>query len=704
MGIINKINEKSGIIVGAIAIALILFILGNDIFSNNPVLNVFGNKVAKMNGNSINTREVDEIMKTKEYEYRISYQKEPGENERYMLDEQVWNELLNRYVFQPEYEKIGLTITDEELTELTQGSMIHNIVQQAFGSQDFSKEKVKTFLKQLDEAEDSEQKEMYLNRWAMVLREVKLARLKEKYINLLKKSEYVTNEEAKRYYKEQNDKAELRFLYVPYTSINDTLIKNITDDEMEAYLSKNKEKHKVQDLRFVDLVVLKYTPSADDSLNTMTSLANLKEAFRKAEVDSVFIKENSDNPSNPRWYSIHELPDPVKEKSSLLKKDSIIGPVLYGTRYALFKVIDVKQDPKDTVYALRASHILFRTDVDKEQARKNALKVLDSIKRGADFADMARKHGTDGTKERGGDLGWFTNTGQMVKPFEKACFDFRGKGLLPNLVETQFGYHIIKITEEKTNKKFNIAVVEKDILISENTKDLLYNKISGVYAQSKDTSAFKKAIEKEKLEFYPNNPVEKNARSISVVPEAREIVKWAYNEAEINDVSQIYNIEDKYVIAILKGIREEGYARLNDVRSDIKARVMNEKKGDMILEKLNKLSGPLDKMATDYGQDAIYSVASDITFSSGSISSIGYDPGAVGVLFSLKENKRSKAFKGENGVVILELVKITPAPEVADYNQYKTQKEMSRSGSTDYYAMEALKKLADIKDWRYKYY
>jgi peptidyl-prolyl cis-trans isomerase D len=696
MALINKINEKSGIIVGVVAVALILFMLGGDLLSSNSIFNFGKDRVGKINGESISLSQYQIVLGNQEREYQIQTDRTVGENERVSLEFQAWNELITRFAYKPEFQKLGLVVTEEELADMVQGKFIHSYIKGAFGGDEsFDKQVVQNFLSQYDQMDP-----VIKAKWDVIENNLPEIRIKEKYINLLKKTEYVTKAEAKRVYAEQNNKAEVKYVYVPYSSLSDSAVE-ANDKQLEAYIKKNKDKYKVEAGRSLEYAVFNLVPTEEDSLLIKKDAEEIAHAFRQTQNDTMFIGNNSDAPALPEYMTIGELPDELSRQRNI-SVDSVYGPYLSNGKYAVFKVLETKND---SVATLRASHILFRIDEDKNEARKQANEVLAQLKKGASFAEMARLHGTDGTSSRGGDLGWFSNNGQMVKPFEDACFRFNGKGLLPNLVETQFGYHIIEITEPKTSKKFLIAKVEKDIVPMDATRDVIYNKAATFASKIKDTASFHEELKKEPaLQRYTYPNAAKNDRALTGISNAREVIRWAYNEASVGDVSPVFSLDNQYVVVLLTAKRDEGTAAVNDVKHDVSIKVKNELKGDQIIEKLSKLSGDFDKIAADYGTGAQSGTASNVLLSSSSISVMGYDPVASGKVFGLKPGQKTEAFKGESGVVILELVNIQAAPEVADYNQFKSQKETQRAASADYFVDEAIKKLADVKDERYKFY
>jgi len=112
-------------------------------------------------------------------------------------------------------------------------------------------------------------------------------------------------------------------------------------------------------------------------------------------------------------------------------------------------------DNFSTPERVQASHILIKSDptdgpAEKEQKRQKLANLQEEIKNGSDFAQMAREHSDCPSKSRGGDLGLFAK-GRMVKPFEDVAFQLK-VGEMSGIVETQFGYHLIKVTERQESQ------------------------------------------------------------------------------------------------------------------------------------------------------------------------------------------------------------------------------------------------------------
>jgi len=127
---------------------------------------------------------------------------------------------------------------------------------------------------------------------------------------------------------------------------------------------------------------------------------------------------------------------------------------------------DKNSDKFTSPETLKASHILIGVEVTASEQEKTAAKEkIDKLRKqladGADFAELAKANSTCFSKEKGGDLGYF-GRGQMVEPFEKAAWALK-TGEMSGVVETKFGYHIIKLTDRKVGEKVDFKEVKPKI-------------------------------------------------------------------------------------------------------------------------------------------------------------------------------------------------------------------------------------------------
>lgn len=698
MAIFNEINKRSGVVVVTVIAALAMFLLTDLFFGQNSILRSSDNKVGEIAGEKIGAEEYQRQLSIAERNYTMQYNRSVSENERSMMHDNAWNQLLFEYGYREQFDEIGLIVTDEEWADLTKGDFIHPMVRQLFGSPEtFSKEMVNNFLANLAQYPQQDQ---FL--WYYVDTQIPEIRLREKYTNLLKKTEYVTTAEAKRDYLATNQKASVNYVNVPFSVISDSTVK-VTDSELKKYLDQHKNAYKREEARSLDYVVFTVHPSKEDSLALSRDLESIAAEFKNADDDSTFVLFNSDEPAQVKFTRMGELAEGLQNEGSL-EIGNVYGPYLTNGNFKLYKVVGNKED---TLYSARASHILFRFNGEEEKAdaRKKAQEVLNAIRSGASFEEMAAEHGTDATSVRGGDLGWFSE-GAMVGPFNDAIFGSSRSGLLPNLVETQFGFHIVKITEPRTRKMYKVAEVSRIVDYSEETKDRMYQEALEFAHDIKDSADFYAKI-KEYGNLTVNTatnlrPIERNLNSIR---NAREIIRWAFNDAEPGDVSEVKSVDNQFIIAVVTDAREAGTASLEEVRKEITDKILLEKKGEEIKNKLSGINGgSLQEIATNYGGGATYGSASDITLAGNYISGVGYDPILVGRVFGLKVSEKSQPVIGQSSVSIVELTNMGEVQEIADYAANKNRIVQQRSSRADFLISEVIKKASDIKDKRYKFF
>ena len=707
MALINTIREKSGVAVGLVAVGMLLFIVGGDLVGGkNRLFNRNGQVVGEVAGQKVELADYNNSLEQAKQAFAAQQQRQPDDQALGYLRDQAWNQTIYRMAFKPEWEKLGLTVGDDELVDMVQGDNISPGIKQAFTdktSGQFDKTRLIEYLRNLSKLPAENQAA-----WHNFEANLPAERLANKYNALLKNSVYVTTAEAKRFDTAQKAKATVKYLFVPYGSISDSAVK-VTNVQLQAYLDKNQGKYKVEDGRSVEYISIPVIASKEDSAAVKTSIAELATQFASAPVDSLFVSANSEQPYTRAFRSPADLPEQLR-KQLPLAQGKIYGPYAENGTYSLYKVTGTGLGKQA---AARASHILIKADgttpAAKAAAKAKAQDILNKIKAGADFAALARQFGTDGTKDQGGDLGWF-GQGRMVPEFEKAIFGATSTGLLPNVVETSFGYHVIKITALPTKQTYQVAEVKKTIAPSDATREAAYAKAQQLKGEATDLASFRKLTTTDKtLVKQEAKNLDRSARSVNNLQNARELVRWAFgfnvsgSETKVGDISEVYEMGDQYVIAALTDERAKGTATIANLKQELSALVRNEEKAKQIMAKLPK-AGTLEEMAAKYGPTAQLGTADGLVLGQGSIPNIGFEPVAVGKAFALKPGQKSTAIRGEQGVLVVEPVSTTPVAVVADLKAVRLQLTQQRAQQQDGKIYEAIKAHANVKDNRTKFF
>ncbi|MCU0393508.1 MAG: SurA N-terminal domain-containing protein [Thermoflexibacter sp.] len=695
MAIISKIRERAGIAVGAIAIGLILFIVGGDLFSSNSWImqSLDQPKVGTIDGNDITFQEYNDELNDLKNKYSLRVNRSLNESELEYIRPEAFNNLVYKLVIQKEFEKIGINITPEELQDMIQGNNLNPSWAQSFTNPqtgEVDKNMIINFLKNISQAAPEQQAQFYSFEQDLVPE-----RSKEKYQKLFDLSTYITKKEAENYYKEQNARVGIKYVAIPFFLIPDSAVK-VTDELLKAQFEKNKAKYAEKENRSIEYVPFSFKPSSIDSATIKKGLEDLVTQFASTTENESFANANSDVNQNIGTLKSSELP---KDLTGVTLEDGkVYGPFLDKERgvYALHKFIGTAED---TVFSARASHILFSTqgkaETEKADVKKKAQEVLNQLKNsGADFASLARIYGEDGTREKGGDLGWFAEK-QMVAPFEKAVMDADKEGVVPNLVETEFGYHIIDVTGLKNKAKYKLATIIKEIVPSDATREKAYRDASN-FATAKNIKEYVDKVGAAKLISLQALNIAKDAKYINNLtsPKIREIVRWAYNDAELGQVSPIFELEDQYLVAVLRGAVNKGEATWEDVKDELSTEVRNDLKAQQIMDKLKSVTqSDLTAIANAYGTNVSVTTMSDVTLQSSALNGLGYAPVAIGKAFAMKKGERTSLFRDESGIIALEVTEVSEATEVADYNSYKEQLVGRRTTQTLDKLYKALKKI-----------
>lgn len=702
MALIKQIRQRTGLAIGVIAGGLILFLLGGDLLSpNSTLLNGSQNIVGEIAGEDISLEEYSQKVE----EFKASFQQRtgrvPAEAEMITVREQAWQALIVEKVFDEEYEKLGITVSPAELVDMVQGkNIVPELRAQLVNPQtgQFDKNQLITFLQSLETADPAQQ--AFWNQQEQLFAE---SRKRVKYDNMLITSEYATTAEAKMEYKGANTIADASVLYVPYYVIPDGEV-TLSDSDLSSYFNKHKEKFKVGNSANLEYVSFSILPSGQDSTEVISSIKELTNELKSSTEDSAFVSKNSEVQFPFQTYA----PGAVLPASLTSNVGEIVAGETYGpfvtpnSTYVSYKI----SDQYEGTPRMRASHILFSTEgmdeAGKAAVKEQAEKVLGEIKGGLDFSLAARQYGQDGTAQVGGDLGWFAKA-DFVEPFAAATYAAKSTGLLSGVVETEYGYHIIDVTELPKSTYTKVATLELELVASDATRDEAYRNADSFAAESGNRNEFTENATDKGYRVLQANGVDASSRNINNLTNARGVVMWAFGDASVGEVSTVFELDNAYVVATLVSRKEEGESTLDDVKEQVKQLAMNEKKAEMIKEKIAG-KGTLDEMKAVYA-DASLNPLPGLRLNTSVIPGIGFAPKAIGAVFGLgTAGKMTQPITEDIGVIVGQLNNLTPAAEIGDYTAYQSQLTQAGSQRMAYQIMMALQDLADVKDYRYKFY
>ncbi len=714
MALINTIRQKSWIAIAFVGISMVAFIAGDKMLtqcSGGPDLS--DNNVGEINGRAVPQYEMQDEINMLSQQYFDRTGLEVKEDQVKQLQDEAWNRLLYKHAYKPAMGDLGLSISKEEKDDMIAGNNIHSSIMQSFvnpTTQQFDKNQLLSYITAVESDEkpqgqniSDQEFESRKNMWIGFKKQLEDMRLQEKFTGLIGKSTYVTSAEAKRNHVATSSQANIKYAYVPYYAIADSLVE-VNDNMLSDYLAKNLKRYEKPATRTIDYVVFDVLPSAQDTLAAKEEMEELKGEFQESDKDTMFIDQYSDESEIPTKRRADELPLALKSLASV-EKGYVTDPILEGGNYVVYKVVDSFED---TIYSVKASHILIKwdteSDEDKASAKSKARSILDSIKRGEDFGEMAKVHSTDKSNAgNGGDLGWFSE-GRMVPAFNEAVFAKNGTGLVNDIIETRFGYHLINVTEPKNNNSFVIGKIQRAIFAGEDTKDDAYRKVGDFLADASTRDAFiAKADSSNAAKKFTSQPLTAMDSRLVGLKDGRTVVQWAFRNGMENEISNIMSLEDAYVVATVTGSSEENMPNLDMVRQEVTSKVTNIEKAKYIKEKLDA-NADFGSIVSQFGANAKTGTTNALKLNSSSIKDAGLAPEGVGALFGLGNGERSGTIETDNGILVVEMIALTEAAEKEDYTIEKSSVLSAVEGRSTGVAFQTLNDLMDIEDTRYKHY
>lgn len=687
---LETIRNKAGLLVAVfIGFALFAFIITDFLGSGKSIWRGTQNKVAVIDGEDVEIAEFQEKVNLMEEFTKLNQNSTSlGEEAMNSLRDRSWEELIQDKLMTIRYQELGLSVTAEELADMTYGKDLHPSIRQMFSNPEthqFEKEKVINFLK-------NKNKDPKANFFWMVLeKQLIQERTFNKYKALLKKGLYVTKSQAESEAKAKATKVDFDFVAKTYASMPDNSV-TVSESEVKDYYKANKEDFKQKPNRAIEFITFAITPSPEDRKMAADQIAKIKQDFAANTGDAIqYAKLNSDGTVDGVNYSLNQVPQALRTFVTTESVGAVYGPYEENESLKVTKIASIKQLPD----SVKARHILISANDPK--ATEKADSLLSLIRRGGDFATIARTNSTDrGSAANGGDLGWFKE-GMMVKPFNDACFNST-KGSVVK-VESQFGIHIIEVQElGKPVTKYGLVTIEKKVNYSSRTYQGIYAKATKFALDNATREKFEAAAKKENLLITPVTGIDANARTVSNLESPRELVKWA-NEAKVGEISPINEFGNKFVVAVLTNVSDDTYKSISDARYEITQILVKQKKADKMIA---DLSGMASITAAAQKAGVNVQTANQIGFGSYQVPGAGAEPALVALATYTPNGKVSQAIKGNNGVYVVKVNNSTSSAENLDAE--KSYLNQSNGYKVEYKAYESIKDAASITDNRARFY
>lgn len=694
MAAIGKIRNQGKLLAFVIGGCLLLFI-GQEAFNgqsgpNNTIGVVMGEEIDAM----YYRQEVQEEMQRNRRQ-----RPQLTDADREQIENNVWNRLTMTKVIDAQRKALGIEVTPQEIFDVTSINP-DQAIKGAFTDPktgEFSAALMSDFISNLDRATDEQRAQ-----WLDIEQYLEQKMTNEKYNNIFSKSVYTPTWEAEQFYNNRFKKLTAKYVFLDYNEIADEEV-SVTDKEILNYIKENKAKYKQEiETRQVDYVTFDITPSKKDSLEIYNRVEGYVNDFKSTDDDSLFVALNSEKGFDKAYYALDKLPTAKDHQAGIFnaRKGSVYGPYLEDANYVIAKVLDKKK----IADSVECRHILLKPKQTDTRAtffeRRDS--IMEAINAGSSFANMAKKYSEDPSSAvKGGDLG-FAKPGQMVKPFNDKIFFEGDQGKLLTCV-TQFGIHIIEVTKYKPSTlAAKVAYVFAEITPSDYTTDSVFNNASNFYVNARKSDAYQAEAEALAKDIKSTNALQANTSMVAGLGNARELVKWAFTNTK-GSVSSVMLIDDKYVISSLSGVGEIGLKDIDEVRGEIEFKIRQEKKAQKLLEKYKEAlaAKTIEDIATKAQKEI--STLSEINFENPYSREIGRDLAVAGTCFGTPEGQLSAPVAGNKGVYVVKPEFLLDAPQVNDYKEYQEKVSVSIKSRTEYSIINALREMAEIRDYRYKF-
>ena len=712
MSIIQTIRDKgTAIVIGVIALSLIGFLLMDA--RSGASKGMFGGSnttIGSVNGKSIEYEEFASKVKAAEAQY-------PNTNGGIIqqIRQNVWDQVTGEGVLTSEYNKLGLVFTAKEMSAIMFSEDAPQALKQNFNDPTTGRYDIGKAQQWWAQTKKSKNEEQLAAINSQVIDPMRSGALGNKYVALINGSIYEPSWLTTKLTEENKAFANISYVAIPYSAISDSAV-TVTDADIEKYIDNNKAQFKQEEGRMISYVSFSAAPSQKDSLHAKENVLNLKQNFAADTNSKAFIARNTSAINFFDGYSAKaKIQVPNKDSIFALPDGGLFGPYLDASNYVIAKKISTKIFPD----SIKCRHILLGTNnpqtgealMADSIAKKKVDSIQTAIRSGANFDSLEAKYSTDQAAHKDKGVMTFDLNTIQSDNFAKEFAEFllNDKGETKKAIKTQFGWHYIEILEKKNpGPAYKIAYMAKEIVPSDETINSANSAATRLAGQARDFKAFDAYVKQNGLKKIDvPTAAKENDFNLGGLQDARALIKWAYSAKEGDVSNEPISVGPQYIVPVLTRKISAGVPDAKTARPLVEAVVRNQKKAAEIKKKLNNPT-TLEAAAAIFQKQVLQSGAdSTLTFNANLINGIGNEAKIAGAAFNKDyQAKVSPPIAGNTGVFVLKVNSIAnkPAdlPEIA--KQQKSQRLTQTMQASVGSSFNALKKIADIKDNRSKFF
>lgn len=646
MAVLEKIRVKFGLAASIIiALGLLSFIIDPQ-----ELINAFQSMSSKYDVGNIDGKKIsyNDFVQDVETMTRINELMTGSSAQNAQQQAQArnaaWQNLIYRDLFLKNANEAGIVVGEDEMVDLTSGNSLSPLIAQnpVFMGEDgtFSKDQLVNFVQNMD-VDETGNLRLY---WDYLQTSIKNQQYSVKYATLFSAASAANAIQARRDIEDNNNTTDVDFVMVPFGYRPDSTVV-VSDSEIKNYYNSHKNFFRQNASRDIEYVVFEVVPSEADINATRSSVADLYDEFATTENMKSFLVKNSDRQLSDYWFKKGELSTVnSKVEDFVWNGESEVSDIIpAGNTFYVARVMESRMIP-DSAYV---KHILLQG----EGAQAKADSLLNVVKKGGNFSNLAVQYSEDQNSQADGELGsigWMTQT-YMLPGFESVLEAKAGE---PFVLNTQYGSHVVLVSKKSAPvAKKHVAILEKESIASKETFSKFYaqaNKFAGIASGS--YSNYRRAVDSCGVYSHPVNSLAEGTDRLGAIDNAKEVSRWAF-ENKVGKVSDIITVDNNFFfIATVKGIHKEGFASVDEVSGQIKDILYREKLGQKKAQEFAaEVEGMNDLQAIAEKLGSSVSSQSGISFSSMNAQA-GLDPSFIGALSVAPEGKLCGPVVGNIGV------------------------------------------------------